>query len=61
MVYVNNKYCLSFQKFTMNYPESILLDTHWCAKVHIFQKNIKVQTKNPTNVELIYRNEGMKM
>jgi hypothetical protein len=33
MVYLNNKYCLSFQKFTMKYPQSILLDTRWCAGI----------------------------
>jgi hypothetical protein len=31
MVYLNNKYCLSFQKFTMKYPQSILLDIRCCA------------------------------
>jgi hypothetical protein len=31
MVYLNNKYCLSFQKFTMKYLQSILLDTRCCA------------------------------
>ena len=33
MVYLNNKYCLSFQKFTMKYLQSILLDTRWCAGI----------------------------
>ena len=33
MVYLNNKYCLSFQKFTMKYLQSILLDTHCCAGI----------------------------
>jgi hypothetical protein len=33
MVYLNNKYCLSFQKFTIKYPQSIFLDTRWCAGI----------------------------
>ena len=33
MVYLNNKYCLSFAKFTTKYPKSILLNTRWCAEI----------------------------
>ena len=33
MVYLNNKYCVSFQKFTMNYSQSIFLDTHCCGGI----------------------------